>query len=163
MIGERRIIGLYTSTAYNTNPKHIPFLRHKVAQIMKNSKLSPNGHAGRVLLNIIDTLPRDDLIQASEEEILELAMGIFYMQERRRIRFFARVDVYQRFISCLVYVPRDIFNSDLRKAMQKVISDSLHAESITFSTYFSESILARIHFIARINPEKIEKYDFLFY
>ncbi len=94
--------------------RQIPFLRHKLAFIMKNSNLNPRGHAGKVLLNIIETLPRDDLIQGSEDEFLEIAMGIYYMQERRRIRMFARADVYRRFVSCLVYVPRDRFNTELR-------------------------------------------------
>lgn len=160
VIGERRIIGLYTSAAYNTNPKHIPFLRHKVALIMKNSMLNPRGHAGKVLLNIIETLPRDDLIQGSEEELLEIAMGIFYMQERRRIRMFARMDVYHRFISCLVYVPKERFNTELRQAMEKVLSESFNAQEITFSTYFSESVLARIHFMIRINPLESVDFDF---
>ena len=160
VIGERRIIGLYTSAAYNTNPKHIPFLRHKVALIMKNSMLNPRGHAGKILLNIIETLPRDDLIQGSEEELLEIAMGIFYMQERRRIRMFARMDVYHRFISCLVYVPKERFNTELRQAMEKVLSESFNAQEITFSTYFSESVLARIHFMIRINPLDSMEFDF---
>jgi glutamate dehydrogenase len=154
VIGERRIIGLYTSAAYNTNPKHIPFLRHKVALIMKNSHLNPKGHAGKVLLNILETLPRDDLIQGSEEELLEIAMGIFYMQERPRIRMFARVDLYHRFISCLVYVPKERFHTVLRQAMQDVLMEKCHATEITFSTFFSESILARIHFMIRIDPNK---------
>lgn len=159
VIGERRIIGLYTSAAYHTNPKHIPFLRHKVALIMENSKLNPRSHAGKVLLNILETLPRDDLIQGSEEELLEIAMGIFYMQERKRIRLFARMDVYRRFISCLVYVPKDRFNTELRYAMQKILAESFHAEEITFSTQFSESILARIHFIIKVNPQNSIEYD----
>ena len=160
VIGERRIIGLYTSAAYNTNPKHIPFLRHKVAQIMKNSTLNPRSHAGRTLLNIIETLPRDDLIQGSDEELLEISMGIFYMQERRRIRMFARMDIYHRFISCLVYVPKERFNTELRQAIQNVLSESFKAQEITFSTLFSESVLARIHFMIRINPEASIDYDF---
>lgn len=160
VIGERRIIGLYTSAAYNTNPKHIPFLRRKVAQIMSNSSLKPGSHACKVLLNILETLPRDDLIQASEDELLEMAMGIFYMQERRRIRMFARTDVYRRFISCLVYVPRDRFNTELRQEMQTILSDYFHAQEITFATRFSESILARIHFIIRINPQESTVFDF---
>ncbi|ETO93257.1 NAD-glutamate dehydrogenase [Legionella oakridgensis] len=160
VIGECRIIGLYTSAAYNTNPKHIPFLRHKVAQIMKNSLLSPRSHAGKVLLNILETFPRDDLIQASEDELLEIAMGIFYMQERRRIRMFARVDVYRRFISCLVYVPRERFNTELRQEMQEILRESFNAQEITFSTRFSESILARIHFIIRINPQESMEFNF---
>ena len=160
VIGERRIIGLYTSAAYNTNPKHIPFLRHKVASIMNNSLLIPRSHAGKVLLNILETLPRDDLIQGSEDELLEMAIGIFYMQERRRIRMFARMDVYHRFISCLVYVPKERFNTELRQDMEKVLRESFNAQEITFSTYFSESILARIHFMIRINPEDTIEYNF---
>lgn len=160
VIGERRIIGLYTSAAYNTNPKHIPFLRHKVALVMKNSHLNPKGHAGKVLLNILETLPRDDLIQASEDELLEMAMGIYYMQERRRIRMFARVDVYRRFISCFVFVPKDRFNTELREAMEAILSDSFHSKDISFSTWFSESVLARIHFIIRIDPKDEVQWNF---
>lgn len=160
VIGERRIIGLYTSAAYNTNPKHIPLLRRKVLQIIQNSQLSLRSHSGKVLLNILETLPRDDLIQGSEDELLEISMGIFYMQERRRIRMFARMDLYRRFISCLVYVPKDRFNTELREAMQKILSDSFKATDVSFSTYFSESVLARIHFIIRINPKDSLEYNF---
>jgi glutamate dehydrogenase len=159
VIGERRIIGLYTSAAYHTNPKHIPFLRHKVALIMENSKLNPHSHAGKVLLNILETLPRDDLIQAPEDELLEIAMGIFYMQERKRIRLFARRDVYGRFISCLVYIPKERINTELRFAMQKILAESFNAEEITFSTQFSESVLARVHFIIKVDPNNCPDYD----
>lgn len=160
VIGERRILGLYTSVAYHSNPMQIPFLRHKVSSILRDSRLNPRSHAGRILLNIMETLPRDDLIQASEEELLSIAMGIFYMQERRRIRLFSRVDVYHRFVSCLVYVPKDLYNSDLRSAMQKVLMESLHATNISFTTYFPESVMARIHFIARIDPKQPVNFDF---
>ncbi|MDP3562052.1 MAG: NAD-glutamate dehydrogenase [Legionellaceae bacterium] len=160
VIGERRIIGLYTSAAYNTNPKHIPFLRHKVAAILQNSQLNPRSHAGRVLLNILETLPRDDLIQATEEELLEISLGIFYMQERRRIRMFSRLDVYHRFISCLVFVPKDLFNTGLRRDMQNILYESFNATEITFSTLFTESVLARIHFMIRIDPKQNVDFDY---
>lgn len=160
VIGECRIIGLYTAAAYNTNPKHIPFLRHKVAQIMKSSLLNPRSHSGKILLNIIETLPRDDLIQASVDELLEIAMGVFHMQERRRIRMFARTDIYKRFISCLVYVPRDRFNTELRQEMEQILKENLNGKEVTFSTRFTESVLARIHFIVRIDPLDNTEFNF---
>ena len=160
VIGERRIVGLYTSAAYNTNPKHIPFLRHKVALILKNSNLNPRSHTAKVLLNILETFPRDDLIQASEDELLEMALGIYHMQERRRIRMFARTDVYRRFVSCLVYVPKERFKTELRQAMQNVLAKTFHSEDITFTTWFSESVLARIHFIIRTDPQDDTPWDF---
>lgn len=160
VIGERRILGLYTFEAYNTNPKHIPFLRHKVSSILNKSGLHLRSHAGRVLLNIIETLPRDDLIQGSEEDLLDMCMGIYHMQERRCIRLFHRIDLYHRFISCLVYVPKDLFTTELRRTMQLILMRSFNSSEVTFSTHFGESVLARIHFIFRIDPKDNVDFDF---
>lgn len=154
VLSELRIIGLYTSAAYNTSPRHIPFLRHKVALVMQNSRLNYKSHAGKVLMNILETLPRDDVIQATADELLELSMGIFHMQERRRIRLFTRTDIYRRFVSCLIYVPKDRVNTELRSVMQDILCKYLHGTSINFSTRFSESVLARIHYIIRIDPKE---------
>lgn len=159
VIGERRIIGLYTSAAYHTNPKQIPFLRRKVALIMENSRLNPRSHAGKVLLNILETLPRDDFIQGSEDELLEIAMGIFYMQDRKRIRLFARMDVYRRFVSCLVYVPKERVNTELRQSMKQILEESFNAVETSYTTQFTESVLARIHYIIKLNPENCPEYD----
>ncbi len=160
VIGEMRIIGLYNSEFYNTKLEDIPFLHLKYAHIMEESQLDVKSHAGKVLLNILENLPRDYMIEGSENELLEIAMGIYYMQERRRIRLFARADLYRRFISCLVYVPKERFNTELLQSMQKVLSESFHAEEVTFSTLFSESVLARIHFIVRTNPDDDTVWDY---
>lgn len=159
VIGERCIIGLYTSAAYNTNPKHIPFLRHKVARILEKSQFNPKGHAGKTLLNILETLPRNDLIQGTEDELLEMSIGIFHMQDRKRLRLFARKDIYGRFVSCLVYVPKDAFNSNLAKNIQTVLSESFNATKISFTTQFYDSVLARIHYLIQINPKESHCYN----
>jgi glutamate dehydrogenase len=159
VIGETRFIGLYTTTAYNSDPRDIPFLRHKVDTIVAKSGLSEKGHAGKDLLNIIQTLPRDDLFHASTEELFDLSMGILQLQERRVIRLFVRKDIYGRFISCLVFVPRDNFNSELRQAMQDILFKEFNALDISFDTRFSESVLARIHFVLRVDPKKPLNYN----
>ena len=157
--GEKRFVGLYTSVAYNTNPKHIPFLRHKVAKVMQMSHLSPNGHAGKALLHILETLPRDDLFQASPEELLELTVGILQLQERQQIRLFIRKDSYGRFYSCLVYVPRDNFNTELRQKFQAILAETFNSHRTSFSTLFSDSMLARIHFNIRVDPKEHIEFD----
>ncbi|MFU8797506.1 MAG: NAD-glutamate dehydrogenase, partial [Gammaproteobacteria bacterium] len=159
LIGERRFIGLYTSVAYNSNPSEIPFLRQKVAAIMKRSGFPPKGHAAKALYNIVETLPRDDLFQGSVEELFEMAMGILSLQERSIIRLFVRKDVYGRFISCLVYMPRERVHTDLREAMGKILLHAFGGSEISFVTQFSESILARVHFIIRVNPNIPVTYD----
>ncbi len=158
-IGERRFIGLYSMKAYNSNPCSIPLIRHKVNQVLKKSELVPISHAGKTLLNILHALPRDDLFQASTEELLELSMGILHLQERQKVRLFIRKDAHNRFFSCLVFIPRDHFNTGLRQKIWRILTDSLHGESITFVTTFSKSPLAQIHFAVRINPDEPHDYD----
>lgn len=159
IIGEHRFIGLFTSDAYDSNPVRIPVLRRKLETVIKASGLSRSGHAAKRLMHILRTLPRDDLFQATAEELFELSMGILQLQERQEIRLFVRRDAYRHFVSCLVYVPREKFNTDLRRRMQGILMDAFHGLEADFTPYFSESLLAVVHYIIRITPDKALRYD----
>lgn len=159
LIGERRFIGLYTSTAYSSDPSSIPFLRHKVAYVLKKSMLPVESHSGKDLRHILSTLPRDDLFQATMDELFNLSMGILHLQERRCIRLFVREDAYGRYMSCLVFVPRDKFNTALLRKISIVLKEAFNGLDLSFNTSFTASVLARIHFIIRIDPKNKGKYD----
>ena len=152
LVGERRFIGLFTSTAYHSLPSEIPFLRLKVASILKRSKLPLRSHAGKDLINILSLLPRDDLFQASFDDLYHLSMGILYLQERRCIRIFVRRDAYNRYVSCLLYIPKENFNTRVLRSVGKILMETFSGLEMTFNTDFSGSILASIHFDIRIDP-----------
>ncbi|MDQ7048835.1 MAG: NAD-glutamate dehydrogenase [Enterobacterales bacterium] len=158
IIGEDRFIGLYTSAAYNINPMNIPVLRQKILVVQKESGLSNYEHDRKVLKNILETYPRDELFQTGYANLLETSMGILQMQERPIIRMFARRDPYGRFFSCLVYVPREIYNTKIRLEITEILRNSLQANgAIRFTTTFSDSVLSRIHFVVPVeNAEKIK-------
>lgn len=158
LIGERRIIGLYTSTAYSSHPKQIPFLRHKVASVMHRSGLPPKSHAGKDLMHILETFPRDDLFQAPTDDLYRIVMGILNLQDRRKTSVFVREDTYGRYVSCLVYVPRDNFNSQLITRVQDVLMDTFHGSEANYSTYFYTPVLTRIHYNIRLKSKKKLRY-----
>lgn len=143
--GERRIFGLFTSIAYHSNPLTIPWLRIKVQNIITRAGFVLDSHSGRTLFNVLETYPRDELFQASEDSLFDISMGIMQLQERRRLRLFIREDVYHRYFSCLIFVPRERFNSKLRQKMSDILMDAFGGDHVDFMTNFSESILARIH------------------
>ncbi len=159
LIGERRFVGLYTSTAYHSSPRHIPFLRHKVAKVMQELHFPPDSHNGKEVAHILETLPRDDLFQATQEDLLNLTTDILQLQERKQIRLFVRKDSYGRFFSCLVYVPREIFTTELCLKMQEVLMNEFDGIESTFTTYFSDSVLARIHYNIRVGSGAPAEYD----
>lgn len=154
IIGERRFIGLYTSDAYHDNPQDIPLLRRKVSLILKKSGVYHHGHAAKALMNILEGFPRDDLFQGSIEELSEMALGIWHLQERRRVRLFLRKDAYNRYVSCLVYIPREKFNTSLINRMQDLLMEQFDGTEVTYTPFFPESILARIHYVIRTDPKK---------
>jgi glutamate dehydrogenase len=149
VIGEHRFLGLFTSAAYNRNPREIPLLRRKVARIIQRAGLLPSSHSGKALANILETYPRDELFQTGDDELHETAQEILHLQERQKIRLFLRKDAFARFVSCLIYVPRDRYNTDMRRRFQDILQEALNGTEVEFQAQLSESMLARIQFIVR--------------
>ncbi len=151
--GFRCIVGLFALSAYSSRPVEIPLLRRKVANVVQAARLTADGHSGRVLTGILDTFPRDALFQIDSRRLTDIALGILGLQERQRTRLFLFRDAFGRFYSCLVFIPRERYNRELRLRIQKVLVEELNGLEVEFSTYFSESVLARIHYVVRITPE----------
>ncbi|CAK0773363.1 NAD-specific glutamate dehydrogenase [uncultured Gammaproteobacteria bacterium] len=145
--GERLFVGLFTSIAYNRLVRDIPFLRRKVSRALARAGFESRSHDGRVLLHVLGTLPRDELFQIREEELYDLGLGVLHLQERQRIALFVRRDPFERFVSCLVYVPRDRYDTPFRKAAQTVLEQSFGGLCSAYYTQVADSKLARIHFI----------------
>jgi glutamate dehydrogenase len=152
VVGESRFLGLFTSAAYNLNPRHVPLLRRKIERVIARSPFPPGGHAGKALANILETFPRDELVQTSEDELSAIATEILHLQDRQRIRLFLRPDPFGRSISCLVFVPRERYNTALRERMRAVLEEATGGRDTEFQAWVSEAVLARVLFTLR-TPE----------
>ncbi|WP_166376834.1 NAD-glutamate dehydrogenase [Pseudoalteromonas sp. Z9A4] len=157
VIGEDRFIGLFSSSFYNNSATDVPVLKSKINRIMEMCDFAKGTHAYKAVLNILETYPRDELVQARESELLEVAMGVLQVQERDMCRLFVRKDAYGRFLSCMVYVPRERYNTALRRETQDILANAFNSDDkVEFTTYFSESTLARTHYTVRVTDNKIE-------
>ncbi|MBD9368196.1 NAD-glutamate dehydrogenase [Xanthomonas sp. XNM01] len=159
IVGEQRFLGLYTSSAYNRRPWEIPLVRGRHEYVMRKSGLAPNSHSGKALRHILETLPREELFQSSEEELFRTATGVLGLQERVRSRLFLRRDRYGRFFSALVYIPRERFNTDVRLRIEALLKDALHGEQIDSSVVLGESPLAQLHLIVRPKAGEVVTLD----
>jgi len=159
VVGEYRFLGLFTSTAYSAMPAEIPLLRQKVANVVKRAGLPPGGHAGKALINILDTYPRDELFQTNEDDLLRTAKAILHLEDRQRLRLFVRRDAFERFLSCLIYAPRENYTTGLREKWQAILTKAFNGTSSEFNVHLSESMLARIMIIVRTTPGQIPDFD----
>lgn len=156
LVGVHRLLGLYTSRAYSESTGDIPVVRRKVAAVMRRSQLPPRSHEGSALARVLEVYPRDELFQSSEDELFTIAMGINQIQERRLVRLFMRCDERNKFVSCLVFMPRELYQTELRQRIQSLLCDAFDAEEAEFTTFFSESILTRTHFVLRTDLGRIQ-------
>ncbi|TEA59332.1 NAD-glutamate dehydrogenase [Pseudomonas sp. CH235] len=153
VIKEHRFMGLYTSSVYGESVRVIPFIRRKVEEIERRSGFQAKAHLGKELAQVLEVLPRDDLFQTPVDELFSTVMSIVQIQERNKIRVFLRKDPYGRFCYCLAYVPRDIYSTEVRQKIQQVLMERLKASDCEFWTFFSESVLARVQLILRVDPK----------
>ncbi|HEX2551208.1 MAG TPA: NAD-glutamate dehydrogenase, partial [Nocardioidaceae bacterium] len=152
VIGERRFLGLFSSSAYRTSVRELPVVKRKVMEVLDRSGLSPRGHSGKDLMQILETYPRDELFQIKTDDLYEAVIGVLRMAGRRQLRLFLRRDGYGRFISCLIYLPRDRFTTVNRLHMQEILLRELNGIGVDYTTRVTERMLARIHFIVRTDP-----------
>lgn len=157
VVGEHRFIGLYTSAVYNQSVQSIPLIRDKVMRILNASGYLKDSYSWKALHNILENYPRDELLQASEDELLEVGMGVVQMQDRDLLRLFVRKDPFGRFFSCMVYVNKERYNTELRHQTQRILQKYFRTDrDVEFTTYFSESQLARTHYIVRVDNNNQE-------
>ncbi|MBB4287198.1 NAD-glutamate dehydrogenase [Roseospira goensis] len=159
LVGLTLLVGLFTADVYTNSAATMPVLRRKVAHVMQRSGFDPRGHDGKRLLHIMETLPRDEVIQTGEDRLLETALGILDLQERQRTALFLRQDEFQRFVSCLVFIPRDRYDTALRLAVQRILEAELQGRMETYTTQVDDSRLARLHFIIRTTPGDMPAHD----
>ncbi|MBO9557813.1 MAG: NAD-glutamate dehydrogenase [Caulobacter sp.] len=152
--GEVRFVGLFTAEAYETPAHEVPVIRRKVEHVLKEAGKDPDSHNGKRLRNILETWPRDELFQISEDELLSMALGVLHLYDRPRVRLFARKDPFDRFISVLMFVPRERYDSGVRERAGKILADAYEGRVSAYYPSFSDAPLARVHYVLGVTPGK---------
>jgi len=152
VVGERRFLGLFSSAAYTESLTRIPLLREKASEVLRRIGFDPRSHAGKALMDTLETYPRDELFHTPVDELAPIAETVMHARERRQLRMFIRRDTYGRYVSVLVYLPRDRYNTNVREKFSAILKDRLGGESIEFSARVTESTTANVHFV--VHPPK---------
>ncbi|WP_208543114.1 NAD-glutamate dehydrogenase [Nocardioides euryhalodurans] len=152
VVGERRFLGLFSSAAYTESVLRIPLLREKASEVIRRAGFDPRSHAGKALMDTLENYPRDELFHTPVEELVPIAVAVMHARERRQVKIFIRRDTYGRYVSALVYLPRDRYNTSVREKFSAILQEELGGESVEFSVRLGESATANVHFV--VHPPK---------
>ena len=154
--GEVRFLGLFTAEAYDETARSIPFIRRRVLKVIAASGATPGGHTEKAIANLLETWPRDELFQTPSKQLVPMIMGALHLIGRPRTRLFIRRDQFDRFVSAMVYVPREAYDTTLRERITEVLLQAYNGRLTRFQPYFDTGPLARVHFqiaLDRGHPE----------
>ena len=160
LVGECRFCGLFTSTAYTRSVRAIPYLRRKADNIIRRAGFDPSSHSGKALVNVLETYPRDELFQIDEEPLYRFALDVLQLDERPRVRVLPRYDRFDRFVSVLVYIPRDRYGGQIRAAIGNYLAAAFNGQLSAYYPFFPEGPLVRVLYIivrsggATPNPDR---------
>ena len=165
IIGEWRFVGLFTSNAYIEPMENIPLLNSKAQQLLQMPDVPRESHSSRAISHIINSYPRDELLQATFEQLSDIFKGILESQESRELKVFLRPDSYDQFVSAMVYIQRDHFNTDVSEKIKRILMEELKGDSIDSTIRISEHPLAQIYLIVHcknaneknLTPHRIEE------
>ncbi len=146
LIGERRFIGLFTSTAYHDSPRDIPFLRRKVENVMERSSFAKGSHNAKALAVVLETFPRDELFQISEDDLLRIGPALSHLGDRPETKAFVRFDTFDRFASALVYFPADKFRGGLVRGLGAILTETLGGHVMSAYPHTEEGQMTRIQY-----------------
>ncbi|MCA1493317.1 NAD-glutamate dehydrogenase [Ensifer sp. NBAIM29] len=147
VVGELRIVGLFTSSAYTRQAAEIPLLRHKIEKIIDHFGYDPQSHSGKTLANTLESYPRDDLFQIDVGLLAAFCEQINELGDRPRVRVLPRIDHFDRFVSVIIYVPREQYDSSVREKIGDYLKTVYDGRVSAYYPAFPEGGLARVHFI----------------
>ncbi len=147
--GEHRFLGLWTAGMYSARPSEIPLIRQKVAAVIGYFGLAPSSHDAKAILHALDSYPRDELFQSNTDDLIATIREIVNLYDRQIVRAFVRRDTFHRYWSCLIYVPRERYSTEIRRRIESIAIEVLHGESVESSVQLSESSLARLQLYVR--------------
>ncbi|MBN9070444.1 MAG: NAD-glutamate dehydrogenase, partial [Rhizobiales bacterium] len=159
LAGELRIVGLFTSTAYTRSVMKIPYLRSRAETVIRKSGFDPHDHSGKALINVLESYPRDELFQIPVPTLRKHAEAILALGERPRIRALVRADQFDRFVSVIVFVPRDRYDSVVRERIGQYLKTVFDGRLSAYYPAFPEGGLARVHFIIGRSGGKTPKIE----
>jgi glutamate dehydrogenase len=159
VIGERRFLGLYTTDAYKASPREIPLLRDKFGYVMDKAGFSDDSHDAKGLVDILESLPRDLLVQIDADDLFEVAIGILGLGERQRVRLFVVPDRLGRFAACTLCLPRDRFNTENRLHAGRILADAFGGDQVDWRLHLSESLIVRVDYVVHCPGGVTPGYD----
>lgn len=124
------IFGLYGTAIYYQSIKTIPILRGKLNHVLDESGFPLNGYNAKKIKNIIESLPREILIQIDEDDLYCMALHMLSSMRSHKLKLFIQQDWSGEFINIIIFLPRERLTPKAYNAISIYLSEKFNSEII---------------------------------
>jgi glutamate dehydrogenase len=152
---QHRFVGLLSTAAQRASVLDIPGFGDQIADELGLVGEAVHSHSGRAARTVLESLPRDVVLELSPAEVAELVREIVGLQERRIVRVFEVPEPAGLWTTVLVYFPRSRFTAELPERLADVVANAYGSDQRTFESFVSASSLARVTVsVRRPSPDR---------
>jgi glutamate dehydrogenase len=145
--------GLWTSQALILPTEEVPVLRRRLKDLDKAFGFDPSGHSGKALRHAVASVPRDLLINLSEESGRDLVTMAMSLADRPRPALLLLRSILKGHLFAFVWLPRDELNTRRRVDIGHMLEGATGRDVTSWSVELGEGDLALIRYTLDIESD----------
>ena len=145
IVGEARMLGLFTTKAYAEPASQTPLLHRKLRQILRSEDLIEGSHDYKAAVSLFDSFPKDELFAASTDDLRGAVIALLALQGEQ-VRLLGRRDPDSRSASLIVALPRSRYNPELLARLQDLLRERFETGAVDSHMVLGEGDRVQIHF-----------------
>src|SRR5215210_5356204 len=145
IVGEARMLGLFTTKAYAEPASQTPLLHRKLRQILRSEDLIEGSHDYKAAVSLFDSFPKDELFAASTDDLRGAVVALLGVQGDE-VRLLGRRDPDGRSASLIVALPRVRYDGELLERLVERFGERFGTDSVDSHLVLGEGDLVQVHF-----------------
>ncbi|MBP2370181.1 NAD-glutamate dehydrogenase [Pseudonocardia parietis] len=152
VVGEHRFLGMLTVPARHESVLDIPVVARRIRGAIRRAGFPADSYSGQQMLEVFSVLPRTELFSSSQRRLHDTGVGVLEASARSAVRLFVHPDPYRRFLSCLVYLPRDRYTTGTRLRITDILRTRLGGTDVSYTAQVGDAELAMLHLTVATDP-----------
>jgi glutamate dehydrogenase len=144
VIGEARLLGLFTSRAYGEPASTTPLLRDKLRRILDAEDLIDGSHDSKAAIALFDSYPKGELFGAPFQEI-RAQLSVLLALRADEVRLLGRRARNGRGAALVAALPRERYSATLRERLRGMVASAYGTDHVEQHEVFGEDDRVYLH------------------
>jgi glutamate dehydrogenase len=146
IVGESRLLGLFTSKAYAERASETPLLHRKLRQALDAEDLIEGSHDYKAAVSMFDSFPKEELFAAPVDDLRRAVVALIALEGSDKVRLLGRRDADGRSASIILALRRARYSERLVSRVSALLKERFETSGVEAHHVLDEGERVRVHF-----------------